>query len=180
MRTASPLEHVIAHQDDYVRHIHGHFFRTLSSAACADAVQDAFIAASQNENFSGLDAAQCGAWVRTRAYRNAIDQIRLLNGRPDRGAPERATVVSLDELPLAGRDLRHKNPRRGPRSARLSRMKNDRDQAPGGGLLDVIPTVLGATVALTLAPGIAAGLLLGELLRRYRLAGVTRGSRHTQ
>jgi RNA polymerase sigma factor (sigma-70 family) len=100
MRTASPLEHVIAHQDDYVRHIHGHFFRTLSSAACADAVQDAFIAASQSEDFSGLDVDQCGAWIRTRAYRNAIDQIRLLKGRPDRGAPERAAVVSLDELPL--------------------------------------------------------------------------------
>ncbi|MDB5862074.1 MAG: sigma-70 family polymerase sigma factor, partial [Ramlibacter sp.] len=100
MRTASPLEHVIAHQDDYVRHIHGHFFRTLSSAACADAVQDAFIAAFQSEDFTGLDADQRGAWVRTRAYRNAIDQIRLLKGRPDRGAPERAAVVSLDELPL--------------------------------------------------------------------------------
>jgi RNA polymerase sigma factor (sigma-70 family) len=100
MRTASPLEHVIAHQDDYVRHIHGHFFRTLSSAACADAVQDAFIAASQSEDFSGLDDDQCGAWIRTRAYRNAIDQVRLLKGRPDRGAPERAGMVSLDEFAL--------------------------------------------------------------------------------
>ncbi|HMJ34799.1 MAG TPA: sigma-70 family RNA polymerase sigma factor [Baekduia sp.] len=101
MRTASPLEHVIAHQDDYVRRIHGHFFRALSTAACADAVQDAFIAASQSDDFAALDGAdQCGAWVRTRAYRNAIDQIRILKGRPDRGAPERFAVVSLDDLPL--------------------------------------------------------------------------------
>jgi hypothetical protein len=49
-------------------------------------------------------------------------------------------------------------------------MRNDRDQAPCGGLLDVIPTVLGAALALTLAPGVAAGLVLGELLRRHRLA----------
>jgi RNA polymerase sigma factor (sigma-70 family) len=100
MRTASPLEHVITHQDDYVRHIHGNFFRTLSSAACADAVQDAFIAASQSDDFAQLEVDQRGPWVRTRAYRNAIDQVRLLKGRPDRGAPERAAVVSMHDLPL--------------------------------------------------------------------------------
>jgi RNA polymerase sigma factor (sigma-70 family) len=100
MRTVSPLEEVVARQDDFVRHVHGHFFRTLSNAACADAVQDAFISASQSEDFGQLEPDQRSAWVRTRAYRNAVDQVRLINGRPDRYEVTGGDVISLDSVPL--------------------------------------------------------------------------------
>jgi hypothetical protein len=48
-------------------------------------------------------------------------------------------------------------------------MKPDRPAAPSG-LADAVPAVAGAVLALLLAPGLAGGVALAELLRRHRLA----------
>ena len=93
--TSRPLEAIAAREGELTRWLHAQFRRRLTAEDTRDAIADAITTAHMSrDELDGLDPAQLEAWVRTRAYRNAIDQIRAIDGY---GAEKRKASVSVDD-----------------------------------------------------------------------------------
>ena len=100
----SALEQIAGRETELARALHAQFRRRLTIEDVRDAVADALVVAHQSRaDLEGLASEQLEAWVRTRAYRNAIDQIRAIDGY---GVEKRKSSVSVDDyaetLPDAG------------------------------------------------------------------------------
>ena len=90
-----PLEAIAAREGELTRWLHAQFRRRLTVEDTRDAVADAIATAHMSrEELRSLDPAQLEAWVRTRSYRNAIDQIRAIDGY---GAEKRKASVSVED-----------------------------------------------------------------------------------
>ena len=93
--TSRPLEAIAAREGELTRWLHAQFRRRLTVEDTRDAIADAITTAHMSrDELDGLDPAQLEAWVRTRAYRNAIDQIRAIDGY---GSEKRKASVSVDD-----------------------------------------------------------------------------------
>jgi RNA polymerase sigma factor (sigma-70 family) len=99
MDTVTPMEVLAARSSEHVQFVQSHFFRKLSREDCADAVQDAFLAASSSEVCAALDVAQLDAWLKRAAYNKALDILRGPD-REGRGAVRRhrTDIDALAEL----------------------------------------------------------------------------------
>jgi RNA polymerase sigma factor (sigma-70 family) len=103
--TTTRLEAIAARESELARSLHAQFRRRLSADDTRDAVADAIAVAHQSrDELDGLERDQLEAWVRTRAYRNAIDQIRAIDGY---AAEKRKASVSVEDYAetLAGDDV---------------------------------------------------------------------------
>lgn len=90
------LEHIAARERELARSLHAQFRQRLSRDDVRDAVADAIAVAHEEiGTLAHLDAEQLERWVRTRAYRNAIDQIRAIDGY---GQVRRPASVSVDDF----------------------------------------------------------------------------------
>lgn len=103
---SSVLEQIAGREAELARALHAQFRRRLTADDTRDAVADAIATAHMSrDELADLDLDRLEAWVRTRAYRNAIDQIRAIDGY---GAERRKASVSVDDyaetLPAAGAD----------------------------------------------------------------------------
>jgi RNA polymerase sigma factor (sigma-70 family) len=95
LTVATTLEQVAAREGELSRSLHAQFRRRLTQDDARDAVADAIATAHMSRaELADLDADRLQAWVRTRAYRNAIDQIRLIDGY---GKERRKQAVSVDD-----------------------------------------------------------------------------------
>jgi RNA polymerase sigma factor (sigma-70 family) len=91
----SALEQIAVREAELARALHAQFRRRLTADDTRDAVADAIATAHMSrDELEGLDGDRLEAWVRTRAYRNAIDQIRAIDGY---GAEKRKASVSVDD-----------------------------------------------------------------------------------
>jgi RNA polymerase sigma factor (sigma-70 family) len=91
----SALEQIALREAELARALHAQFRRRLTADDSRDAVADAIATAHvSRDELEGLDGDRLEAWVRTRAYRNAIDQIRAIDGY---GAEKRKASVSVDD-----------------------------------------------------------------------------------
>ena len=91
----SALERIAVREAELARALHAQFRRRLTADDTRDAVADAIATAHMSrDELEGLDGDRLEAWVRTRAYRNAIDQIRAIDGY---GAEKRKASVSVDD-----------------------------------------------------------------------------------
>jgi RNA polymerase sigma factor (sigma-70 family) len=92
---SSALEQIAGREAELARALHAQFRRRLTVDDARDAVADAIATAhGSRDELDGLDGDRLEAWVRTRAYRNAIDQIRAIDGY---GAQKRQASVSFDD-----------------------------------------------------------------------------------
>ncbi|MDP2709664.1 MAG: sigma-70 family RNA polymerase sigma factor [Solirubrobacteraceae bacterium] len=92
---SSALEQIAGREAQLARALHAQFRRRLTADDTRDAVADAIATAHMARDELGeLDVDRLEAWVRTRAYRNAIDQIRAIDGY---GAQRRKASVSVDD-----------------------------------------------------------------------------------
>ena len=99
------LAQIAAREGELARSLHAQFRRRLTAEDTRDAVADAIaVALSSHTELDGLASEQLEAWVRTRAYRNAIDQIRALDGY---AAEKRKAAVSVEDYAetLTGDDV---------------------------------------------------------------------------
>jgi RNA polymerase sigma factor (sigma-70 family) len=93
--TTSALEQIALREAELARALHAQFRRRLTADDTRDAVADAIATAHMSrDELEDLDGDRLEAWVRTRAYRNAIDQIRAIDGY---GAEKRKASVSVDD-----------------------------------------------------------------------------------
>lgn len=93
--TQSRLEEIAAREGELARSLHAQFRRRLTAEDTRDAVADAIaVALGAGAELEELGPQQLEAWVRTRAYRNAIDQIRAIDGY---GAEKRRATVSVED-----------------------------------------------------------------------------------
>jgi RNA polymerase sigma factor (sigma-70 family) len=91
----SALEQIALREAELARALHAQFRRRLTADDTRDAVADAIATAHMSrDELEGLDSDRLEAWVRTRAYRNAIDQIRAIDGY---GAEKRKASVSVED-----------------------------------------------------------------------------------
>jgi RNA polymerase sigma factor (sigma-70 family) len=91
----SALEQIALREAELARGLHAQFRRRLTPDDTRDAVADAIATAHMSrDELEGLGADRLEAWVRTRAYRNAIDQIRAIDGY---GAEKRKASVSVED-----------------------------------------------------------------------------------
>lgn len=91
----SALEQIALREAELARALHAQFRRRLTADDTRDAVADAIATAHMSrDELEDLDGDRLEAWVRTRAYRNAIDQIRAIDGY---GAEKRKASVSVDD-----------------------------------------------------------------------------------
>jgi RNA polymerase sigma factor (sigma-70 family) len=91
----SALEQIALREAELARALHAQFRRRLTADDTRDAVADAIATAHMSrDELEELDVDRLEAWVRTRAYRNAIDQIRAIDGY---GAEKRKASVSVDD-----------------------------------------------------------------------------------
>ena len=103
---STALEQIAGREAELARALHAQFRRRLTADDARDAVADAITTAHMSrDELVDLDLDRLEAWVRTRAYRNAIDQIRAIDGY---GAERRKASVSVDDyaetLPASGAD----------------------------------------------------------------------------
>lgn len=91
VRCATALEQIAIREAELARALHAQFRRRLTADDARDAVADAI--ATAHATREDLDVGRLEAWVRTRAYRNAIDQIRAIDGY---GSERRKASVSVD------------------------------------------------------------------------------------
>jgi RNA polymerase sigma factor (sigma-70 family) len=91
----SALEQIAVREAELARALHAQFRRRLTADDTRDAVAYAIATAHvSRDELDGLDGDRLEAWVRTRAYRNAIDQIRAIDGY---AADKRKASVSVDD-----------------------------------------------------------------------------------
>lgn len=91
----SALEQLAAREGELTRSLHAQFRRRLTADDARDAVADAIATAHMSRaELEGLDEDRLEAWVRTRAYRNAVDLIRTIDGY---GQERRKANVSVDD-----------------------------------------------------------------------------------
>jgi RNA polymerase sigma factor (sigma-70 family) len=91
----SALEQIALREAELARWLHAQFRRRLTADDSRDAVADAIATAHMSrDELEDLGVDRLEAWVRTRAYRNAIDQIRAIDGY---GAEKRKASVSVDD-----------------------------------------------------------------------------------
>ena len=89
------LEQIAAREAQLARWLHAQFRRRLTADDTRDAVADAIATAhTSRAELEALDVDRLEAWVRTRAYRNAIDQIRTVDGY---GQERRKASVNVDD-----------------------------------------------------------------------------------
>jgi RNA polymerase sigma factor (sigma-70 family) len=95
LTVSTALEQVAAREGELARSLHAQFRRRLTADDARDAVADAIATAHMSRaELAELDGDRLEAWVRTRAYRNAIDQIRAIDGY---GKERRQANVSVDD-----------------------------------------------------------------------------------
>ena len=89
------LEQIAGREAELARWLHAQFRRRLTADDTRDAVADAIATAHMSRaELEELDVGRLEAWVRTRAYRNAIDQIRTVDGY---GQERRRASVNVDD-----------------------------------------------------------------------------------
>src|SRR5436190_19624125 len=98
------LEDVAGRERELARSLHAQFRRRLSRDDVRDAVADAIAVAHEEiDSLAELDADRLERWVRMRAYRNAIDAIRAIDGY---GRERRPAIVCVDDYAETPADVR--------------------------------------------------------------------------